>query len=368
MTQAPEHRYIDSPAALADLAGALAASNEIALDTEFLRERTYYPVLCLVQVATAADIALVDPLALDSLAPLLDAIYAAHPVKVLHAGAQDLELFMGLRSEPLPGLFDTQIAAAFLGFPEQIGYANLVAEVLGVGLSKSHTRSDWTRRPLSAAQLGYAVEDVLHLRSLYSPLRDRLQAAGRLEWALEDMARLGSPERYRTDPDEAWRRVKGAHRLPGPGRAALRRLARWREEQAMARNLPRRWVVPDDTLLRLADARPRNDAELLAVEGVGERLHRRWGSAILAALAAGSDSDEPGAATPPPGEAERALVAALKARVEARAGELGLAASLLAPRAELESLARGESSAAVLAGWRRAVIGEELLALRAAAG
>lgn len=363
MTAPSAHDYIDDPRHLEDYAAALAGRAAVALDTEFLRERTYYPRLCLLQLASDEGTSLVDPLALDSLEPLLATLYQPRPLKIFHAAGQDLEIFVQLNGGVPPALFDTQVAAAHLGFPDQIGYAGLVEQVLGISLDKTHTRSDWSRRPLSTAQLGYAVEDVCHLWALYPVLRRRLEERGRLAWALEDMARLEDPARYRVDPATAWRRLKGVQRLPGKALAVARVLARWREEQAQRRDLPRGWVLANNALMELAHRRPQSLTELQVIDGIGEGTVKRYGAALLEMVAgAAGEQDSPGEL--PLTDDQKRLLKVLSARVAERAEALGVSSTLLATRAELEALARGRDGSQVLEGWRREVVGEELLALR----
>ncbi|MDZ7754329.1 MAG: ribonuclease D [Gammaproteobacteria bacterium] len=365
MADPAPYTFIDTAATLAEYAPELAAADPIALDTEFLRERTYYPKLCLLQFATASGIALVDTIALETLGPIMDLLYADQRVKVLHSGSQDLELFVHMRGATPSSLFDTQIAAAYLGYPDQIGYAGLVEKVLGVTLDKSHTRSDWSRRPLSAAQLGYAVDDVRYLLVMYPLLYQGLEQAGRLTWALEDMVRLEDPERYRVSPALAWMKIKGGQRLSGRAFTALQHLAAWREEEAQRRDLPRGWVVPNDTLLVLAEQRPASPAALAALEGQGTTVPKTFAEPVLTAIAAaGQDPGDAQAGDGPLTDVQKGLLKTLGAHVTRRAGELGLSTALMATRAELEAIVRGGHDARVLTGWRREAVGRELLTLR----
>ncbi len=365
MADPAPYTFIDGTAALAAYVTRLTTAEPVALDTEFLRERTYYPKLCLLQLATASGITLVDTLALEDIGALLDVLYADHRVKVLHSGSQDLELFVQMRGTTPPALFDTQIAAAYLGYPDQMGYAGLVEKVLGVTLDKSHTRSDWSRRPLSAAQLGYAVDDVRYLLEMYPLLYRELKDAGRLAWALEDIARLEDPDRYRVSPALAWMKIKGSRRLSGRALAVLRRLAAWREEEAQRRDLPRGWVVSNDALLTLAEQRP---ASLGALAGLGEggtAVPQTFASPVLEAIAAAErepvgPQSEDGRLS----DIQKALVNRFNERVSRKSRELGLSSALIATRAELEAIARGNDDARVLTGWRREAIGHELLELR----
>jgi ribonuclease D len=235
MKTLPAVRYIDTSAALTVVCAQLRGNPWLILDTEFLREKTYYPKLCLLQVATPDLIACIDPLALEDLTPLLDVIYDEGIMKVLHAARQDMEIFFHLRNALPAPVFDTQIAALLLGYPDQIGYGNLVKETLGIELDKLHSRTDWSRRPLSDEQIRYAAEDVFYLAQVYRHLVEKLTGLGRLDWLSEDFARLTQVELYSNDPEQAWLKVRGSNRLRGPSLAVLQALAQWRETVARDR-------------------------------------------------------------------------------------------------------------------------------------
>jgi ribonuclease D len=355
---------IRTGAELAALARALAEAEWVALDTEFMRERTYYARLCLIQFATPQWLALVDPLALADLSALLAALGAPRPLKVLHAARQDLEVFHDLGGAVPAPLFDTQIAAALLGYDDQIGYGALVQELLGVRLEKGATRTDWAARPLTAEQLRYAQDDVRYLCQLYPRLNERLAARGRLAWLEEECARLADPALYRSDPARAWRRIKSAGRLPAAAQARLRALAAWRERTARAKNLPRGWVLRDASLLELARAAPRTPAALAALPELEPQATKRFAAEILECLAA-VPPEAPPAIEPEPAPlepAERALVQSLLAELKALAEAEQLSPALLATRAEVEALVRGRRDLRLLQGWRAALAGARLTA------
>jgi len=339
--------------ALADLCRALAVSEWLALDTEFLRERTYRARLCLIQVANREIVACIDPLAISDLGPLYALLHAAGIIKVLHAARQDLEVFSGLEHLPAP-VFDTQIAAAFLGHDDQIGYGALVTAVTGVTLAKTETRTDWSKRPLTAAQLEYAADDVRYLRPVYESLHEQLAARGRLAWVENECAALGDPALYRIDPDEAWRRLKGGADLPPVSQQVLRALAAWRERAALARDLPRSWVLRDEVLYELARRTPDGALALASVPGLDERAQRRHADGLLTAIAEGRRA-EPLAiwnrAAPLTG-AQAAQVKQLMAEVRALAGRQALAPAVLATRRDIERLVRGADPAELWHGWR----------------
>ena len=357
---------IASDTALADLCRALEGSAWIALDTEFLRERTYYARLCLVQVGAPGIVACIDPLALEQLAPLHTLLESPGLRKVLHAARQDLEVFNDLRGVVAAPLFDTQIAAAYLGYDDQIGYAALVTAITGVTLDKTHTRTDWSKRPLSAAQHQYAEDDVRYLMPVYEALHERLAARGRLAWVADDCARLSNPALYANDPAEAWRRLRGGAELPAVNQQILRALAAFREQTAQARNLPRGWVLRDDVLFELARHVPQTRAELVAIRGLEDGARERWGDAILASIEDGRRA-EPlliWERQAPPTPEQTTLGKRLMEMVRSVAQEHELAPAVLATRRDIEKLVRGADLATVLHGWRAELLGAKLGALR----
>ena len=340
-----------------------AAGPRLALDTEFLRERTYFAELALLQLGDGAEIALVDPLAGLDLAPLAALLTSAVLPKVLHAARQDIEVLLPLTQVPLTPVLDTQLAAALLGMPAQIGYADLVARELGHTLEKSQARTDWTRRPLSAAQLEYAADDVRWLLPLADRLEERLTALGRLSWLREDCARLSDPTLYRIEAGEAWQRLKGIESLPPAEQLRLRTLAAWREARALRRNLPRGWVLTDDGLRLIARSAPRELAELKALGAMPPGAADKLGAEILAELAGARDRPLDGIvqrADARPDAEEQARTRRLGDRLKALALELSLAPEVLATQRDLRRIARGEPVATVLRGWRAQLLGAAL--------
>jgi len=345
----------------------LQSAARLAIDTEFMRERTYYPQLCLVQVATDSDCFLIDPLAGLDLAALYAAFSDRSRIKILHAARQDLEVLqLAGRSVPAP-VFDTQVAAGLLGMPPQVGYAELVARQLGHSIDKAQTRTDWSRRPLTPEQLAYAADDVHHLLQLHAELSAALAASGRERWMIEDAAGLEDVALYQTEPGEAWRRLKGIGRLRPREQAVARALAEWREHRAIASDKPRGWILSDEALLAMASLAPRTMADLEGIRAIPPAVARKRGAELLE-LIAGSQagaSDERAAEAMPrrPTPEENALVARLQQVVRDSAAALGISPEVLATRRDVEALVfkdRGESAA--LRGWRREVIGEKLLA------
>jgi ribonuclease D len=268
-----------------------------------------------------------------------------------------------LTGEPLAPVFDTQQAAALLGFPAQVGYAELVRQMLGVELAKGHARTDWARRPLSREQLAYAADDVRYLPALADTLEERLAAAGRRTWLEEESAALHDISLYRVDPDEAWRRLKGLERLDPPALAAARSLAAWRERRAMARDLPRGWVLPDAAIRELAAVRPRTREALARIDAVPPGAVARFADELLAAIAApAAPVVSVGGGAGRPGPEQVKLQKLLQQRLAEIAAELAIQPEVLATRRELAALARGERDVPALSGWRKSVVGEPLIA------
>ena len=350
-------------AGIAALCAALAAAPRVALDTEFMRERTYLAELALLQLATPTGVALVDPLAGLDLGPLAALLIDLKRTKVLHAARQDLEVLLPRLGEPLAPVLDTQLAAALLGMPAQIGYGDLVERTLGIRLEKGHARTDWLRRPLSAAQLAYAADDVRYLLPLASSLEEELDRRGRLDWLLADCAALADPALYRVDPAQAWQRLKGIESLPPREQLRLRALARWREERALRRNLPRGWVLSDEGLRSIARAAPPGRAELRALGALPDSAADKLGGEILEALAGAAQEPLDGIvqrADARPDAAEQARTRRLADRLRGMAAEVGIATEVLATQRDLRRLASGERLESVLGGWRRELIGGAL--------
>ncbi len=341
----------------------------VAVDTEFMRETTYWPKLCLIQAATPDLAAAIDPLAQDiDLSRFLDILRDARIEKVFHAARQDIEIFHNLEAIPQP-LFDTQIAGMAAGFGEQIAYDALVRQMLRLEIDKSSRFTDWSRRPLSAAQIDYALADVIHLATLYPRLRAQLAESGRLDWVGEEMAALTDPALYDTDPERAWRRLK-PRRHTARYLAAFRAVAAWRERTAQQRDQPRGRILKDEAIDELATQAPTDLEALSRLRAVPKGLPgSRFGAEIVEAIA--KALVDPEAYAPkidreraPSRPASGAVVELLKVLLKARAEESGVASKLIATVADLERIAaEGETSIPALEGWRRAAFGEDALRL-----
>ncbi len=347
------------------LCARLAGAEWIALDTEFMRVKTYSARLCLLQVATPDLIACVDPLAVD-IGPLLDVLYGPGTLKVLHAARQDLEVFFDLRQAvPMP-VFDTQIAAALLGHDDQTGYATLVEKITGHKLPKVNQRADWAARPLLPELLAYAADDVRYLRDVYLKLDAELTARNRRDWLAEECVSLTATKLYQNDPEQAWQRLKQGKMLNPAQQTVLAQLAAWRERLAQQKNLPRGWIVADPVLADVARALPDSLEQLAAVNGAEPALVRRFGKEILEAVRAGQNATPQRLWAEPPrlDPAQQRQLDSVSARIQASAREQGISATLLAPRREMVKFVLGDSDSVLLRGWRYQLIGAELVQLR----
>lgn len=358
--------FIQTADALDDLLEAVRSAPFLALDTEFVREDTYYANLCVIQVGDGRRSVCIDALAGLDLQRLFAALQRTTTLKVFHAPGQDLEIFVQLTGQcPVP-LFDTQIAAALLGYGEQLGYASLVEKLAGVRLDKSLSRTNWARRPLSAAELAYAADDVRLLAQIYPEMEAALAARGRLDWLREDCERMADPARYRPAPALEWRRLKGIGKLERSAQHVASRLARWRDELGETRNRPRKWILSDEALYALAERQPQTRSQLEGLQALPPKTLDRQADTLLALIQEGrADPAPPLVDDRLPGEAEKARLKRLSERLRGIANELELPASLIAPRADIERLAAEAAAAKIplLNGWRREVAGEPLLQL-----
>jgi ribonuclease D len=365
------HPLISSTDDLAALVSRMKGHDFVAVDTEFMRENSYWPDLCLVQVASPDEAAAIDPKAAGlNLEPLLELMVNNEDIlKVFHAGGQDLEIIHNLTGEVPTPLFDTQVAAMALGYGEQIGYSNLVESVLGHNLDKGARFTDWSRRPLDKRQIDYAIADVTHLATIFPKLVNKLVKTGRGAWLDEEMDRLADPSSFAFPPEDAWKRLKLPSRNPAVlGR--LKALAGWRETEARSKNLPRGRIVKDDTLNELAAHPPKTQEDLGKVRGLSSGWRNNdIGARLMAALAKAEpiEAEELPAREPRrPGLTKDAALVSdlLKLLLKIRAKEAGVAAKLIARSEELESLAAGvRSDLNILSGWRFDEFGRDALDL-----
>ncbi|MSO71561.1 MAG: ribonuclease D [Alphaproteobacteria bacterium] len=351
------------------LAAYLMQAETVTVDTEFMRERTFFPVLCLLQVAGPGGGYAIDALAPDiDLSPLRTLFAAPHVLKVLHSARQDIEIFLNLWGEIPRPLFDTQAAAAVCGYGDQVGLEPLLQRLTGQRLDKASRFTDWSRRPLTERQIDYALGDVLHLRAAYDKLAAELAESGRTAWLEEEMTTLLDPATYRGVPTEAWRRLK-PRTSDRRALAVLREAAAWREAEAVARNLPRNWVIKDETLLELAAHPPADASALERLRGLSKGFgDSRAGQSLLAAVKRGLEL--PASEWPQPLEEPRlergagAVSDLLKVLLKHKCEQNKVAARLVASANELDQIAAGgDPDVPALKGWRREVFGADALRL-----
>jgi ribonuclease D len=356
------HTPITEAALLDERLRGVSAPAAIGVDTEFLRERTYYAQLCLLQLSTDSDAFCVDTLNVPVTG--LRTVMADEGIcKVLHAARQDIEVLWP-HTGVIRNVFDTQLAAALSGAPAQIGYAALVAELLQVQLHKTETRTDWSRRPLSTAQIEYALDDVRHLLPLRSLLTGRLAKLGRAEWFAEDTRRAADAENFQVDPEQAWKRIKGLSDLDEHRRRLAQLLAAWRERRAMSADRPRGWLLPDNALRDIVIRVPRTPADLAAISELPDGIRNNSGAHLLQVVSA-AQVPQPAPPLPQRTRAEPEFVATVTRLgdvTRAVARELSLASEILATRRDMERIAAGDREVLPLQGWRSGVIGARLLA------
>ncbi len=359
--------YIQSPEQLQEFCVQLGTPDWIAIDTEFMREKTYFAKLCLIQIATPDIIACIDPLTLKDLSPLLKILENPDITKVMHAARQDMEVLQPLGGSLPAPVFDTQLAATVLGYGDQIGYGNLVKTMLDIELEKAHTRADWSRRPLDSAQLKYAADDVRYLCQVYIQQLKLLEDKGRRDWLNEDFAKLTDPDTYANPPESAWLRVKGAKRLKSRQLAIVQALAAWREQQAISADRPRRWILQDDVLLELARHIPKDIPGMERIRGLEAATLKRHGQTLLPIIKTASELPKeqwPVVELPPRLSTEQeAIVDAMMALLRHQCQQHDISPAVIASRKGLEALVLGKQDIPVLHGWRAAIAGNELRAL-----
>jgi ribonuclease D len=364
-------RIVDTNDALAAFVAELAHAPYLALDTEFLRDQTYYPRLCLIQVAAPGLEGIIDPMATGlDLAPFYDLVRRPDIVKVLHAGRQDIEIFY-LQGGVLPDpLFDTQIAAMVCGFGDAASYETLARKIAHVEIDKSARFTDWSHRPLSKRQLEYALADVTHLRVIYAWMKAKLEKTGRAAWVAEEVAALQDPALYKLEPDQAWKRLK-PRTTNKRFLAVLAALAAWREREAQARDIPRGRVLKDEAVSEIAAHPPETPEALERIRAVPKGFaNSRMGKSLMEAIGAGLHAPPPEGAVAEHKQRRRrepspAVVDLLKTLLRLRAEEAGVAPRLIANAEDIEKLAANEDDeVAALHGWRNDVFGKDALAMR----
>jgi ribonuclease D len=362
-----EHLLVQTQAGLDDVCDLIAAHEQLAIDTEFVRTNTYAPHLGLVQIAAGDDIFCIDPLADIRLDGFWELLFDPNRRSIIHSGSQDMEVLWFTCAQVIPNIIDTQTCAALLGYPAQIGYAGLAAELVGAEIAKTQTRTDWSKRPLTDAQIHYAAEDVEHLGKMHGLLKQRLDELGRYNWALEDSAALTNIDLYKPDPATAWQRLKSIPFLPVDQQARARALAQWREERAVKFDKPRSWILSDKALLQLAELNPRNTSALREVDDLPPAVIRKQGEHLVKLLAdanAGVASGELRFEQQfPDRERDKAQVKKCSQIIRDIATELGIASEVVGSKRDILALIRGDKNARLIRGWRGELVGTRLLAV-----
>ncbi|MCP4766834.1 MAG: ribonuclease D [Gammaproteobacteria bacterium] len=360
-----DYSYIDNDEALARYCAALSEASCCVIDTEFIRESTYYAELALIQVGSGDQFACIDPLAITDFKPFAELLVRPDLVKVFHSSSQDLEiLYQKFAAVPSP-VFDTQLAAAVLGYNHQISYADLVQQLCGVTLEKKHTRANWKRRPLSEDELDYAMDDVRYLLSIYEQLRDQLQVSRRSSWLERDLRDITDPEKYRVNMEQLWKRLKGVQKLKGEKLQIASDLCRWREQQAQRCNRPRRWILKDDTIIEIARHKPDSIESLSRIRELGDKTIQRNGDQLLSIVAQAQSVDAQHWPRPDKVESlskhQLALGDCLMALCRVFAEQNQIALATLVTRKDIDNLILNQKSSRLTQGWRFTMAGEKLL-------
>lgn len=364
-SERPDYDYIGDDAGLAQFCDALSGAPFCAIDTEFIRESTYYPELALIQIASEDRLGCIDPLAIDDLGPLSELLTRDDLLKVFHSPSQDLEiLYQKFGAVPAP-VFDTQLAAAVLGFNHQVSYADLVRQITGVQLEKKHTRANWLKRPLSREELDYAMDDVRYLLAVYRELDQRLEAGRRRSWIEKDLFSMTDPANYEIDQENLWKRLRGVQKLKGERLKIASDLCRWREQLAQRQNRPRRWIAKDDAIIEIARQKPADRRALSGIPELGEKTVKRHGDTLLKIVADAARSDP--AQWPQHDKVksldsgQMALGDCLMALCRIIAEKNDIALATLATRKDIDNLILNQKSSRLTQGWRFAMAGEQLL-------
>ncbi len=360
-----EYDYIDSNEMLAQFCAGLSAATYCVIDTEFIRESTYYPELALIQIAGGDQFACIDPLAISEFTPLAELLVKDSLLKVFHSSSQDLEiLYQKFGRVPTP-VFDTQLAAAVLGYNHQISYADLVQQITGVTLEKKHTRANWTRRPLSQDELDYAMDDVRYLLAVYEALNENLESTRRYGWLEKDLIAMSDPINYQVDMAQLWKRLKGVQKLKGEKLQIASELVQWREALAQRQDRPRRWIVKDEVIIEIARHKPADIAALSRTRDLSDKTVDRHGDKLLQIVAHAAQVD---AAQWPQhdklknlNKQQLALGDCLMALCRVIAEQNQIALATLATRKDIDNLLLNQKSSRLAQGWRFTMAGEQLL-------
>ncbi len=348
---------------LSSLCQKLSQSSVIAVDTEFKRETTYFPIPCLFQIATDELTACIDPFKIDDLTPLKDLLGNENILKIFHAGRQDLEIFYYLFKQLPKPIFDTQVAAAILGFPAQVGYAKLVSDYIGIELDKSLTRADWEKRPLPEKQLEYAANDVIYLLQVYKKQQQALAELNRLDWPTNDCNALLNEELYQANPSTAWTRIKNYPFLTTREKRVASALSKWRETLAIERNRPRKYIFDNPVISELSAKQPTSLEALNQLKNIPTYVGRKYGKQIVEIIKEAINSNEP---LDDKGyqrltDEQNKLVKQMQQLVKQAAEKEKIDASVISSKKDLEKLVQGEKHLNVLHDWRYNLIGKRLV-------
>jgi len=365
LSQKRDYDYIDSDGSLAQFCRALGGAECCAIDTEFIRESTYYPELALIQIAGNDLLACIDPLAIGDFTPLAGILVNDKLLKVFHSSSQDLEILYQKFGEVPGPVFDTQLAAAVLGYNHQISYADLVQQVTGIALEKKHTRANWMRRPLSGDELDYAMDDVRYLLAVYEHLNQKLEATRRRGWLDRDLQAMSDPAAYEVDKQELWKRLKGVQKLKGERLQIASDLCQWREELAQQQNRPRRWIVKDEVIVEIARLKPQSIESLAGIPSLSDKTVMRHGKKLLEIIGQAARMD---ASQWPRHDklksmdsGQLALGDCLMALCRLIADRNDIALATLATRKDIDNLILNQKSSRLTQGWRFSMAGEQLL-------
>lgn len=358
------YQYIDNNQALEDFCQGIQNCRYCALDTEFIREKTYFPLLALIQLETETKQACIDPLAIDDFSPLKDIFKNENIIKILHAPSQDLELFFQ-QFEVLPKpVFDTQLAAAVLGYANQIGYADLVNRVCNVQLEKKYTRADWSRRPLTEGELNYAMDDVRYLIQIHDELTAELDKRGRLNWIQADFEKMSDPKVYQLDKSGLWKRLKGVQRLKGAALNNADQLCRWREQVAIDKNRPRRWIMKDEDIVDIARFKPSSHHDLSQIGNISKDYIKKVGDDLLKVLEKASQIDPSEYPRQPEfiklNNQQQAISDCLMAICRDVAEKNDIALASITAKKEIDALVAGKTDTRLSTGWRYEMLGQRL--------
>jgi len=341
--------------------GKISSAKWVALDTEFLREKTYYAKLCLIQIEAEGHRACVDPLSIDDLSSLIEVLNDPEVTIVLHAAHQDMEILLQLSGKTPAPIFDTQVAAAVLGLGDTMAYARLIEQMLGVAIDKSQVRTDWSRRPLKEAQLKYAIDDVRYLAQIYPMMLEKLNAQSRLEWLDKDFAKASDPETYAINAHLRWKKIRGNQVLKRPQLAILRELAAWREDLAEQKDLPRKWIIGDDILIDLARQNPKTSQDIAQIRGINADRTKKYHQTWLDLLKKGSEVPEsewpelPRSKKPTP--TQNGVIDLLMLVIQIEAKNQGITPAVIAGRKQVaEMIQAGETK--LSDDWRGEIVND----------